>query len=102
MGVGGFASMRALSTRNEEPQRASRPFDRDRDGFVMGEGSGILVIERLEKALERGAPIYAEIVGYGMSGDAFHISAPEENGDGAFRVMRNALQDGGVPLDEVD
>jgi 3-oxoacyl-[acyl-carrier-protein] synthase II len=94
--------MRALSTRNEEPARASRPFDRNRDGFVMGEGAGILVLERLESARDRGAPIYAELVGYGMSGDAFHISAPEENGDGAFRVMKNALEDGGIAPDEVD
>ena len=102
LAVGGFCAMRALSTRNEEPERASRPFDKGRDGFVMGEGSGILVLERLDRALERGAHIYAEVAGYGMSGDAFHISAPEENGDGAYRVMRNALEDGAIRPDEVD
>ena len=93
MGVGGFAAMRALSTRNDEPQRASRPWDKDRDGFVVGEGAGILVLEELEAARRRGARILAEMVGYGMSGDAFHVTAPSENGDGAFRVMRNALRD---------
>lgn len=102
MGVAGFAAMRALSTRNEEPQRASRPFDRDRDGFVLGEGAGILILERLEHALSRGARIYAEIVGYGMSGDAFHITQPPEDADGAVRVMRNALRDAGIRPDEVD
>ena len=102
LAVGGFCAMRALSTRNEEPERASRPFDVDRDGFVMGEGAGILLLERLDLALERGAAIYAEMAGYGMSGDAFHISAPEENGDGAYRVMYNALEDGGISTDEVD
>src|SRR5204863_794604 len=89
LGVGGFAAMKALSTRNDEPQRASRPFDRDRDGFVLGEGAGLVVLETLESALERGAQIYAELVGYGMSGDAYHISAPSEDGDGPYRVMRN-------------
>jgi 3-oxoacyl-[acyl-carrier-protein] synthase II len=83
LAVGGFAAMRALSTRNDEPTRASRPFDRDRDGFVMGEGSGILVLEELERARARGARIYCELVGYGMTGDAYHISAPCEDGDGA-------------------
>jgi 3-oxoacyl-[acyl-carrier-protein] synthase II len=93
MGVGGFAAMRALSTRNDEPQRASRPWDRDRDGFVVGEGAGILILEELEFAKKRGAPILAEIVGYGMSADAYHITSPSEDGEGAFRVMRNAIRD---------
>jgi 3-oxoacyl-[acyl-carrier-protein] synthase II len=93
MGVGGFAAMKALSTRNNEPERASRPFDADREGFVMGEGAGILILESLEYAERRDAPILAEIVGYGMSGDAYHITAPEGNGDGAYRVMRAAIRD---------
>ncbi len=93
MGVGGFAAMRALSTRNDDPAHASRPFDANRDGFVVGEGAGILVLESLEHAQRRDAPIFAEIVGYGMSGDAYHITQPAENGDGAFRVMRAALKD---------
>jgi 3-oxoacyl-[acyl-carrier-protein] synthase II len=101
MGVGGFAAMRALSTRNDEPHRASRPWDKERDGFVVGEGSGILVLEVLEHARRRGAPILAEIVGYGMSSDAHHITSPPENGDGAYRVMRNALRDAGIPPTEV-
>src|SRR5687768_782521 len=91
MGVGGFAAMRALSTRNDEPERASRPFDRDRDGFVMGEGSGIVILEELEFARKRGAPIYAELVGYGQTADAYHITAPSEDGDGGMRVMQMAL-----------
>ena len=93
MGVGGFAAMRALSTRNAEPQRASRPWDKDRDGFVVGEGSGILILEELEFAKARGAKILAEVVGYGMSGDAYHITSPAPEHEGAFRVMRNALRD---------
>ena len=93
MGVGGFAAMKALSTRNDEPERASRPFDADRDGFVIGEGSGILILEALEVAERRSAPILAEVVGYGMSGDAHHITAPAEDGDGAFRVMRATMRD---------
>ena len=102
MGIGGFAAMRALSTRNDEPERASRPWDRERDGFVVGEGAGILVLEDLEGARQRGAPILAEIVGYGMSGDAYHVTAPPENGDGAFRVMRNSLGDAGIGPSQVD
>jgi len=101
MGVGGFASMRALSTRNDDPATASRPFDRDRDGFVVGEGCGILVLESLEHAERRNAPIVAEIVGYGMSGDAYHITQPLENGDGAFRVMRAALKDAKLSADDI-
>jgi 3-oxoacyl-[acyl-carrier-protein] synthase II len=93
MGVGGFAAMKALSTRNDAPERASRPFDANRDGFVIGEGAGILILESLENAERRGARIFAEIVGYGMSGDAHHITAPQENGDGAYRVMRAAIRD---------
>jgi 3-oxoacyl-[acyl-carrier-protein] synthase II len=102
LGVGGFCSMRALSTRNDAPEKASRPFDKDRDGFVIGEGSGVVVLEELEHAKARGAKIYAELVGYGMSGDAFHISAPSEDGDGAQRVMRATLADAGVSPDVVD
>ena len=101
MGVGGFASMRALSTRNDDPATASRPFDRDRDGFVVGEGCGILILESLEHAMRRNAPIVAEIVGYGMSGDAYHITQPVENGDGAFRVMRAALKDAKLSPDDI-
>jgi 3-oxoacyl-[acyl-carrier-protein] synthase II len=96
MSVGGFAAMRALSQRNSEPQRASRPWDLERDGFVIGEGAGILILEEREHALRRDAPILAEMVGYGMSGDAYHITSPSEDGDGAFRVMRNAIRDAGI------
>ena len=96
MGVGGFAAMKALSTRNDEPERASRPFDAQRDGFVIGEGSGILVLESLEHAERRGAQILAEVTGYGMSGDANHITAPAENGDGAYRVMCATIRDAKV------
>jgi len=102
MGVGGFTSMRALSTRNDEPERASRPFDADRDGFVIGEGSGILILEALEIAQRRHARILAEVVGYAMSGDAFHITQPAENGEGAFRVMQATLKDAGVRPEEVN
>jgi 3-oxoacyl-[acyl-carrier-protein] synthase II len=102
MGVGGFAAMRALSTRNDEPHRASRPFDKDRDGFVMGEGSGVVILEELEFAKRRGASIYAELVGYGMSADAYHITAPSDDGDGGMRVMRAALQHAGVRPEQVD
>jgi 3-oxoacyl-[acyl-carrier-protein] synthase II len=102
MGIGGFAAMRALSTRNHEPERASRPWDKDRDGFVVGEGAGILVLEELEMARARGANILAEVVGYGMSADAFHVTAPPNDGDGAFRVMRNAMRDAGLVPEQVD
>ena len=102
MGIGGFAAMRALSTRNDDPQHASRPWDRDRDGFVVGEGAGILVLEELEFARRRGARIQAELVGYGMSADAFHVTAPPDNGDGAYRVMRNAIRDAGIQPPQVD
>ena len=101
MGVGGFAAMRALSTRNDAPEKASRPWDKDRDGFIVGEGSGILVLEELEHAKQRNAPIVAEIVGYGMSGDAHHITAPPEDGNGGYRVMRNAMRDAGIDPSEV-
>ncbi len=102
MCIGGFASMKALSTRNDEPSRASRPFDRDRDGFVVGEGAGILVLEEREEALARGATLYAEVLGYGMSGDAFHITAPSEDGSGAVRVMQAALAEAGASPEDVD
>jgi 3-oxoacyl-[acyl-carrier-protein] synthase II len=102
MGIGGFAAMRALSTRNDEPERASRPWDKDRDGFVVGEGAGMLVLEDLESARNRGANILAEMVGYGMSADAFHVTAPPENGDGAFRVMRNSMRDARIDPHQVD
>jgi len=101
MGVGGFAAMRALSTRNDEPTRASRPFEADRDGFVVGEGSGVLILEALEIAQKRGAKIIAEIVGYGMSGDAFHITQPAEEGDGGYRVTLAALKDAGITPGDV-
>lgn len=102
MPLAGFSSMRALSTRNDEPERASRPWDRDRDGFVIGEGAGIVILEELEHARRRGAPILAEVLGFGMSSDAFHISAPCEDGDGAIRVMRQALEDAHIRPDQVD
>jgi 3-oxoacyl-[acyl-carrier-protein] synthase II len=101
LAVGGFSAMRALSTRNDDPGGASRPWDKDRDGFVLGEGAGILVLEDLGRAKARGAAIYAELAGYGMSGDAYHISAPSEDGDGPSRVMRNTLLDAGVNPEEV-
>jgi 3-oxoacyl-[acyl-carrier-protein] synthase II len=102
LGVGGFSAMKALSTRNDAPDQASRPFDKDRDGFVMSEGSGMLVIEELECALKRGAAIYAEIIGYGASSDAYHIAAPPEDGEGAARCMRFALQDAGLAPEDID
>jgi 3-oxoacyl-[acyl-carrier-protein] synthase II len=102
MGVGGFAAMRALSTRNDDPEKASRPWDKDRDGFVIGEGAGIVVLEELEHARSRGANIFAEIVGYGMSGDAYHMTQPAPEHEGGFRVMRNAVRDAGVTPDVVD
>ena len=101
MGVGGFAAMRALSTRNHEPTKASRPFDRERDGFVIGEGAGILILEELGLALKRGARILAEVVGYGMSGDAFHITAPAGDAAGAVRVMQSTLADSSVAPEQV-
>jgi 3-oxoacyl-[acyl-carrier-protein] synthase II len=101
MGVGGFAAMRALSTRNAEPEKACRPFERDRDGFVIGEGSGILILEELGLALKRDAHIVAEVVGYGMSGDAYHITAPDESASGQARVMRNALSSAGIAPEQV-
>jgi 3-oxoacyl-[acyl-carrier-protein] synthase II len=102
MGVGGFAALRALSTRNDDPARASRPFDKDRDGFVLGEGSGVVILEALDVALARGATIYAEMVGYGMSSDAFHMTAQPEDADGAYRAMMAALESAGVSPEEVD
>ena len=102
MSIAGFGAMKALSKRNDNPKIASRPWDADRDGFVVGEGAGILVLESLERAVRRDAPILAELVGYGMSGDAFHITSPAEDGDGAMRVMRNAVEDAGVSLSDVN
>ncbi len=102
MGVGGFAAMRALSTRNDAPEKASRPFDVDRDGFVIGEGAGILILEELEFARRRGAPIFTEIIGYGMSADAYHITQPAEEGEGGYRVMVAAMADAGVKPEQID
>jgi 3-oxoacyl-[acyl-carrier-protein] synthase II len=102
MGVGGFAAMRALSRRNGSPETACRPWDRDRDGFVVGEGAGILVLEELDFAVRRGAPILAELIGYGMTGDAYHITAGSEDGDGVIRVMNRALKDAGILPDTID
>ena len=102
MGVGGFAAMRALSTRNDEPERASRPFDRDRDGFIIGEGAGVVILEELGRARQRGANIYCEIVGYGMSADGYHMTAPAEDGEGAFNVMQAAIAQADIKPSEVD
>ena len=102
LAVGGFAVMRALSTRNDEPQRASRPWDRERDGFIIGEGAGLVILEEWEAARRRGARVYAELIGYGLSGDAYHIAAPSEDGDGPARVMKNALRDAEIEPEEVD
>jgi 3-oxoacyl-[acyl-carrier-protein] synthase II len=102
MGVGGFAAMRALSTRNDDPGRACRPFDRERDGFIIGEGAGVVVLEEREAAMARGAKIYAEVVGYGQSADAFHITAPTEDGSGAVRVMEAAIKKAGIRPSQVN
>ncbi len=102
LAVGGFSVMKALSTRNDDPLHASRPWDKDRDGFVIAEGAGLIVMEELEAARKRGARIYAELAGYGMSGDAYHIAAPSEDGDGPARVMRNCLADAGIDADRID
>jgi 3-oxoacyl-[acyl-carrier-protein] synthase II len=102
LGVGGFAAARALSTRNDDPEAASRPWDRGRDGFVLGDGAGVVVLEEYEMAKRRGADIYCELVGYGMSGDAFHMTAPSEGGEGAARCMTNALNDAGLNPEDVD
>ena len=102
LAVGGFSNMKALSRRNDEPEKASRPFDRDRDGFVMGEGAGILIIEELESALSRGADIIAEIVGYGLTSDAYHITAPDESGDGARRCMEMAIRDASIRPEDIE
>jgi 3-oxoacyl-[acyl-carrier-protein] synthase II len=102
LGVGGFSSMKALSTRNDEPERASRPFDKERDGFIVGEGSGVLILEEREQALKRGAKIYAEVIGYAANGDAHHMTAPSPDGEGAARCMRLALKDAGVTPSDID
>ena len=102
VGLGGFAAARALSTRNDDPQTASRPWDKDRDGFVLGDGAGVLLLESLESAEKRGAKIYAELTGFGMSGDAYHMTSPPEDGRGAAQAMRNALRDAGIDADEID
>ena len=102
MSVGGFASMRALSTRNDDPAHASRPFDKDRDGFVIGEGAGVVILEELEFARRRGATIYAEVVGYGLTSDAYHMTAPSEDADGARRVMAMAIRKAGIVPEQVD
>jgi 3-oxoacyl-[acyl-carrier-protein] synthase II len=102
LGVGGFAAARALSTRNDDPEAASRPWDRDRDGFVLGDGAGVVVLEEYEMAKKRGANIYCELIGYGMSGDAYHMTAPSEGGEGAARCMLNAMNDAGLNPEDID
>ena len=102
LAIAGFCSMKAMSTRNDDPKTASRPFDKDRDGFIMGEGAGILILEELEHALKRNASIYAEVVGYGLTADAYHMTTPAENGEGAARSIQMALNDGNIPKEEVD
>jgi 3-oxoacyl-[acyl-carrier-protein] synthase II len=102
MGFGGFCALKALSTRNDDPEGASRPFDKDRDGFVMGEGAGIVILEEMGRAVKRNAPIYCELIGYGMSGDAYHMTAPDPNGDGGVRCMTASLKDAGIKPEEVD
>jgi len=102
MGFGGFCALKALSNRNDDPEKASRPFDKERDGFIMGEGSGVLVLEELEHARKRGARMYCEVVGYGMSGDAYHMTAPDPGGDGAIRCMKACLADAGLNIEDVD
>jgi 3-oxoacyl-[acyl-carrier-protein] synthase II len=102
LGIAGFAQARALSTRNDEPEKASRPYDKDRDGFVMGEGAGVVVLEEYERAKARGAKIYAEIIGYGMSGDAYHVTAPHPEGAGGYRAMEVAMKRSGLNLSDID
>ena len=102
VGLGGFSAARALSTRNDDPERASRPWDKDRDGFVLGDGAGVMVLEEYEQARRRGAKIYAEVVGFGMSGDAFHMTLPPEDGRGAALSMQNAIRDAGIPLEKIN
>jgi 3-oxoacyl-[acyl-carrier-protein] synthase II len=102
LALGGFCAMRALSSRNDEPEKASRPFDLDRDGFIMAEGAGLLVLEEMNEALDRGASIYAEVGGYGMSADAYHVTAPEPDGGGAILCMKNALEDAGLKAGDLD
>ena len=102
LGIGGFAAARALSTRNDDPQKASRPWDVDRDGFVLGDGAGVLVLEELEHAKRRGAKIYAEVSGYGMSADAYHMTLPSENGEGAQRSMKNAICDANIKPEDIN